>query len=572
MLTKYKTSFSLKVICLVLLSIIVPLTCTLGISSFVFHKMIIEQYKIAAKQQADFETQYLNTIFKTIDNELDSLISQLNLDFLLQEDMILSTDTASITDSLIELCYNNPNFSNAYILSVRQQTLYSAYSESTGKMGYPDIIASKWHTDTKKSYIPFVSMYPYGETPSIAFTKPIRDPGSFEYLGYCMVKLNLSILNTAFKLTDYDIGFISCFTDELQILASSGEIPSDYWSGIDLHSSYQQFGKTIAYCTPVPHSNLYIAAAFSSTTKQIFSLKPFYIGIVIALVCVNISVIISIYLLQHLLTPLHKLADEMEKANPDHLEILPVSGRYDEIGILEAKYNEMIIRVNQMIDSHYRATLSMQEAQLKAMQLQINPHFINNTLQLIGEIAVEHGMFDLYDLILSFSGMFYYSLKYKGNTVTLKDEMDYMINYVKIQQARYPEKFTFETMIDSSTESMEIPKISIQPIVENCFRHAFIHMKNNWKVTIFSQRHENYYEVSVTDNGCGIPEEKIEELQDKLQKNYSNPLNATSHIGILNVNSRIRFLYGTEYGITIHTTIGIGTEVILKLPIKNGGG
>lgn len=568
-------NFSAKVVAIVLLCIIVPLTITLVASYSAYRYLVIQEAKNSTKQNVDFITEYINSSFNTIYENLTVFAESNDIEKIIAVDHLSNAEQTQLQDNLVNFCYNYSVYSNAYISSNAQKSLYSAYSETKGRAKYDDVIHSDWYRDVNGTYDYAVLHYPLGSSESLSCVKVIRSTTDFQCLGYCMVKLRLSYLDSAFSLCHSSIGEFYCVTDQGRILCSTSEQvdPNIDFSALSYTPSFENIGGKITYCQKISQSNLYIVGVFPTSIHKLSVIYPFYIGLIIAVLCLAGSILVSVLMIRKFLRPIHVLAEEMEDSDLDSLKPVLLSGRKDEVGMLEEKYNEMIMRFNDMIDTQYRAVLSAQEAQLKAMQLQINPHFVNNTLQMIGGIAVEHGMMDVYDLIRSFSGMFYYCLKFKGNIVMLRDELKYLDDYIKIQQARFPNKFQYVTEIDSSTEALEIPKMALQPLMENCFVHSFSHMKSGWRISVTSHRFGDRYEVSVVDNGIGISREQIEQLQEALMhENINDPFNITTSIGLQNVNIRIKILYGDSYGLRILSPESGGTRVTLSLPAKNGDG
>jgi len=294
--------------------------------------------------------------------------------------------------------------------------------------------------------------------------------------------------------------------------------------------------------------------------------KTVIAGIVVALAAVATAVAASAAYARFLSKPLIELAASMGKIRLDSSQKLERSGRDDEIGLLQNSFADMAERTQNLIASEYIAKIEKRNAQLRALQAQINPHFIYNTLQAIGGMALKHEVPGIYEVTLNLIDIMRYSLNFSKDRVRLGDELKYLQSYLQIQNLRFGKRL--DLSFDAPEDSFEylVPKLILQPLVENCFEHGLAERAGRWTVTVSVAVQGEDLFLSVTDNGVGIPMEKLEQIRAALERGTDSSLRGAEHIGLTNVNARIRLMFGGEdYGLTIDSDPDRGTSITVRL-------
>lgn len=567
---KNRFSFSTKIISTILVSILISILLTVIFLYRAYYSMVMNDAGSISRQQVDFLVNYIDDSLRSTETSLSTWMSNNNIKTWLSQDSISAEDAAAIKDSLSDLCLDQSDFTNAYLYSTKQQTLYHAFSE-TKKTEYSDITESMWISTIIRSHEFHASLYTFGQSTSLSCVIPIRNVNVNHFTGYCMGKISLRFFKDVFALCDYPYGTLYLCDTSGNIIHSTNsdsEPPLDI-GGISTSDDLQTLDHNLVYCQSIPKSDFKVISICPNNIYSFANTNTFFVSLAISLICIFVTLTAAIFLLRRFLDPVRSLANTMALADPDHLKPVPLSGRQDEIGVLEEKYNDMIFRINDMIETQYRSDLAVKDAQLHALQLQINPHFVNNTLQMIGTLAAEHDMMDIYELLSAFSRMFYYCLKFKKETVLLNDELNYLRDYIEIQNGRFPGKLLFNSDIDPLCSMLEIPKMSLQPIIENSFAHSFTGITRKWEIKIEAHYLDTCYQVIITDNGCGMTEETLAEVRKKLKNiTYKDPFHTSGSIGLTNVNTRIKLLYGQEYGIEIESRRMQGCRVTLTLPTQ----
>lgn len=239
----------------------------------------------------------------------------------------------------------------------------------------------------------------------------------------------------------------------------------------------------------------------------------------------------------------------------------------DEIGMLYRGFGSMMKRIRTLINEVYLSKITQKEAELKALQAQINPHFLYNTLDSIIWMA-ETNDSNIVAMTEALAKLFRISLNKGNEEISLERELEHVKNYLIIQSMRYADKFTYEISAEPGVERCRTIKLILQPIVENCIYHGIKKKRGTGKITIRAYRREQNLIIEVSDDGCGMPEEICRKiLSDEIEsENISG-----SGIGVKNVNERIQLRFGKKYGLSYSSEEGIGTTVTYVLPYNEGG-
>lgn len=294
-------------------------------------------------------------------------------------------------------------------------------------------------------------------------------------------------------------------------------------------------------------------------------------GLIIAGIAVIISITGSVLYSGILSKPIIALAEKMQTAMINsYSEEIPAD-RKDEIGILQNSFNLMMERNQRLIKQEYQSKIEKREAQVRALQAQINPHFMHNTLQTIGGIALEKNVTKIYDMTTSLSDIMRYSLSFTREMVCLREEIRYLQEYLNIQNERFDNRIEFEVQVKKELMEYVVPKLILQPILENSLEHGLINKAGAWKIQLKAiVTEENDLMLQISDNGIGLSKERLSQIREILGEDAGNALKTSSHIGLGNVHSRIRIKYtDSKYGVTIESRSGEGTTVcVLTKAIK----
>ena len=223
--------------------------------------------------------------------------------------------------------------------------------------------------------------------------------------------------------------------------------------------------------------------------------------------------------------------------------------------------------INTLIRQVYQEKIAQKNAEVQALQAQINPHFLYNTLDSINWMLIDREEYDISDIILSLAGLMRYSIEDENAFVPLEKEIGYVLCYLKIQKNRLEERLEYFVEAEENLTDAQVPKLILQPIVENAITHGIEPRNRNGNIRITIKDLGDEMLISVEDNGIGMTPEQLKHLKEEMPD-----IEKEGHtgIGIRNVDRRIRLHYGEPYGITIESTYGKGTIVSLRIPKKHG--
>ncbi|KJD46403.1 sensor histidine kinase [Paenibacillus terrae] len=308
----------------------------------------------------------------------------------------------------------------------------------------------------------------------------------------------------------------------------------------------------------------------SSINHSAFSTMLY--GIIIGGISILVSICIAVFIAWRTARPIVHLARSVQELDMIKGPAGEPSIRPDEIGLLERSLHGMAGRIREHIQTEYSMNLQKKTAELKALQAQIHPHFLQNTLQMIGSMVFSQKPEDTYEVIRSLSEMFRYVVREPQDMASLRAEIDHVGHYMRIQQRRFPQRLVFQVETDEQALDVRLPKLSLQPLLENAFQHGLDRKAGAWRVGIRVEIMKEDLCITVCDNGSGMAPDRLEEVRARLEHASEEPIWAQgSHIGLSNVASRIRMNFGVNYGVTIDSEPGIGTRVTIRIPFTSAG-
>lgn len=239
--------------------------------------------------------------------------------------------------------------------------------------------------------------------------------------------------------------------------------------------------------------------------------------------------------------------------------------KQDEIGVLGQEFNEMLEQMEDLIAQEYEIKLLADDARYKALQAQVNPHFLYNTLDTMSAIASAKNCPDVSMLCRALSNLFRYSLNMKNPFSTLEQEILHIKNYMYVMNVRMQNSVKLEIDVESRLLGEQLPRLSLQPLVENALQHGLKEKRGAKQVRVRAAVQEDTLLIQVEDNGVGMD---VQQINRQLEQSVSNALQKKSSIGLDNINARVKLLYGEPYGLRVQSELGTGSRVTLSLPRK----
>lgn len=317
----------------------------------------------------------------------------------------------------------------------------------------------------------------------------------------------------------------------------------------------------------VRNGKMQLLVAVPEKTISDALLPTLLIGILVAMIAGAASIICAVFFSAVLSKPIQQLSSEMQKLELNNYTDSQASERTDEIGVLQKSFDLMIARNQDLIEQEYKSKIEKRSAQLRALQAQINPHFMYNTLQVIGGMSLKHNAPELYRITVALSDIMRYSLNFLKEMVPLSEEVAYLKSYVMIQNERFGGRIKLDLHLYEETQKCLVPKLILQPLAENTFEYGFSDLTGDGRIlveSIFTK--ENDLLIRIIDNGIGFTPERLQEIKETLQRDTENSLKLNSHIGLSNVHTRIRLSSNSEkYGLSIESKHDQGTQISILL-------
>ncbi|HFJ6416635.1 TPA: sensor histidine kinase [Enterococcus faecium] len=290
------------------------------------------------------------------------------------------------------------------------------------------------------------------------------------------------------------------------------------------------------------------------------NLAPLIIGIIIL---DNILLIFLYKTFKRYSQQVSIVMQAMDQTAAGNLETrIDITNTEYELKELSIGINELLDSINQFVEDIYKLEIKQQDAHMRALQAQINPHFLYNTLEYIRMYAISEGSEELADVVYAFSALLRNNTN-QEKTITLKEELDFCEKYVYLYQMRYPNRVAYHFMIDPDLEKIEVPKFVIQPLVENYFKHGidFTRFDNALSVKVLQEGKR--VRIIIKDNGKGMTEKRLKQIEEKL----SHPkVELHGSIGLQNVNERLRASFGSSYYMSLENneTGGLTVSITFK--------
>jgi len=323
-------------------------------------------------------------------------------------------------------------------------------------------------------------------------------------------------------------------------------------AGKEYQIVYNQMGKTgwiVMMLTPVDT----LQGSLVNTVKLI-------IGVFI--IILSITLILLEVMMTNIVNPISRLQKQVDTIDKGNLELIELTPRKDEIGDLTTSFNHMIERVQNLEEKIINDQEEKRKLELQALQGQINPHFLYNTLDSIiwmAEIKDDH----VVPMTEALAKLFRLSLNQGKEMFTIEEELEHVKNYLIIQSMRYVNKFDYSIEVQDSIRKYRIIKLILQPIVENSIYHGIKEKKGKGRISIRAYQEEDMVRLKVEDDGIGMSEDQCSALlSGKIEPSGKKG----SGIGFKNVNERIKMYFGNPYGVSISSEINKGTTVVISIP------
>ncbi|MGM0826598.1 MAG: sensor histidine kinase [Bacillota bacterium] len=310
----------------------------------------------------------------------------------------------------------------------------------------------------------------------------------------------------------------------------------------------------------VPYVNLYESA---------FSVAK--INILFGVLGLSLVVLATLFVSFKITSPIRILLQNIQQVEKGNMKVQSESFGSDEIGILGFRFQQMIERINHLINREYKLELENKTNQLKVLQSQINPHFLYNALQSIGTIALKNKVPQIYSLITHLSKIMRYGMNMEEDVVTLSKEINYTNAYLLLQKERFGENLDYSVDVEDKVMETPVPKMILQPLIENYFKHGFDIRDGVGRIWLSCFQDEEELVMIVRDNGVGVTESRLREIGDHFKADAWNKTGVETNIGLKNVYVRLKLYYDHQATLQLENHEEGGFMVTMRLPIRMEG-
>ena len=392
-----------------------------------------------------------------------------------------------------------------------------------------------------------------------SFAVPVSDPVSDQALGVIYVSVSSDVFYKAIDNTRGNIPIAVSITSpfETEMFHQGEKSDREEWLQDETAHGYQ-------VQVAVPRG--YVLSGSISSSVFILALSLLFIVILY----VTLKKTFSKYQTQvvDLVETIHDIAQGEQGKRID------LTKKDQELLLIAETTNDMLDRLERNIHDIYQLELSQKDAHMRALQAQINPHFMYNTLEFIRMYAVMENQNELADIIYEFSSLLRNNISDERET-TLKQEVEFCRKYSYLCMVRYPKSIAYGFKIDPGLEEMRIPKFTLQPLVENYFAHGVDHRRTDNVISIKALKKDGYVEILVTDNGRGMSAEKLAEIQAKLaQRTFEHTADYKGQrqsIGIVNIHERFVLYFGDRYNINVESAEQKGVQYRITIQDEEKG-
>lgn len=306
--------------------------------------------------------------------------------------------------------------------------------------------------------------------------------------------------------------------------------------------------------------------AMIEDVKRIHESRNAFIA-VIAIFILVLAFLVN-FMVKRLLGRFYVILTAIRQVQHGNLDVVIKDCGYDELGELGSQINRMLEYIRHLMDDNIKREVLVKNSEIRALQNQINAHFIYNVLESIKMMAEIDEEYIISDAVTSLGKLLRYSMKWTSGNVKVREELEYIRDYLALINLRIDYEIYLSLNIPELIQDQEIPKMSLQPIVENAICHGIEQMAEDTNIYIKGIVDGDDCIIEVTDAGRGMSQDELEQVRKRIDGEIEASDGSGSGIGLKNVQDRIRMSFGPKYGITIASMLGCYTKIMVRIPIE----
>lgn len=548
---------------------------------------------IIKENSTNYSRDILNLIQLRLDDYIDNL-TKISQDLLYEDKIYTALKSSGTEDPIKEYEYEETVNSHLKMVVISRPEIRSIcifsddgrkyyQDDNTKEAGsvedipYGDML-EKARQMGGKPYIYIVSED--RKAKAIYLARQINDRDRFGELGLLVIKVKTELLGEVYQGLTGNLQNIMILSSDMDLIASRVNDDLADNSGILTDKIDGEAGELVE-----EKSNLFVSYITLKNTgwkvvayvtlnelyKDAYMLRRNII--MLCIIVILVLSVLTVFMAFDIVKPINRLVRGMKKVQSGESNVHIKVDREDELGFLNKAFNEMSSEINHLVNWVYREQLTRKEAELKALQSQINPHFLFNTLEAINWLAQLNNVPEISSTVSDLSDLMEGSIGRDDRLITIKEEFTYADKYISLQKRRFGDRLELVKNIQPEVNSIKIPRLLIQPLIENAVYHGVESIRGKGTITLNAEKLEDCVSIEVIDNGAGMDREDLEQLNARLSMDndtYFRDLSTkrSRSIGIENVNRRIKLFYGENYGLKIESEPGRYTKAVVIIPFR----
>lgn len=594
-----RTSFRVKIFVIIFIAILLP---TISVSTIIYkksEKAITDQTSKSIISSTSFAIENIDSSLNAIDGVSKSILVDKRLDYVAGLKYTLTgEEKVKLFSELRELLsFFSSRIKSTYMLTgIDSYYLYLKNQRA--------IINSKttYYENVNEENIDFLQKFESNEYDGLWFvTTPVDydtdGTNKYRLVGERLITYNKPITDedgnmSALLAINVSENFISDYFRRIQIGTPGELVVIDKYESIVSHPDKSLIGRKLdkysevikrinklgsnsgSFFSKIDGEVQFVVYSISDYTKwkymviipavQVLGKVSEIQNFLVIVISITVFLVLGITLLLSYVfyKPLEKLVVAMQQVENRNLDVRIDDKRDDEYHKVYQGFNDMVTELKRLIKDLTNEKILKKEAEIKLLQAKLNPHFLYNTLESIHSIAKIKKVDEISSMVSAMSKFFRISLSGGKDIVTLKEAVDLVVSYLTVQNIRFKGKVAYNIDIPEELMGYKVPKLILQPIVENSIYHGIEKKKGKGQLTISALKDSGYLKLVVEDNGVGIKEEDLKELMGSIN---SENFEDSSNFALKNLNLQLKLKYGQESGISIESVYGEGTRVIIKL-------
>lgn len=516
-------------------------------------------------------------IVPNFDNDVMSILKQ-HRDARVSPVPFNSTEDLKMNLFISSLTFNRPNIKGYMIIS-NDGALFSNLEHSisnhwkpSGELWVQQVMDAQGDLVIIPPHEP--SYYIHDQETVFSLARLIREPYTNEPLGIVKIDMTRALIEDVFASVSLSRNGKLYISDSLGNLYYPNELDDSFvpQPGEDIiliegEPFVRILGKS-------PQYDLHIIGLIPAIEFQRDAKETARFYVIISILSLIMAYVLASFASKQLVKPIRHLQSTMKKVQKGWFQVRASVQTHDEIGDLTNGFNSMLEEIDRLIKEVYETRFREREAELSALQDQMNPHFLYNTLEQINMMAIQHHRFEISDVVSNLGKLLRYTVDNQERVVCLREEIRFVQSYLYIQKLRYGERLRSSMNIDSSLNDLLVPKLILQPLIENAIQHGIGEGEGVIEIHALTMDHELV--ITVKDNGKGLTWKEIEDIEASMYGKTAYGEHAAETFGetkrgyaLRNIHQRLRLLYGEPSGVLIDKGVAEGSVFALRFPARS---